>query len=67
MHPLVKAAEEAIAAYRAGKILCYEVYYFDAVNGDAGTSRVPVEALPEWLKEHPGHLIRKIERLWRLS
>lgn len=42
----------------------YSVSYFDAIQGGSGLISVRVEFLHEWLKEHPGYLIRELCPQW---
>lgn len=43
----------------------YNVSYFDALQGGSGLTRVEVDKLHHWLKEHPGYLIRCLSPCWR--
>lgn len=45
---------------------CYNVSYFDAVNGGSGLVSVPVSQLHLWLRDRPGVLIRGLSPMWSL-
>ena len=45
----------------------YDVAYFDALQGGSGLVRIKCEKLHEWLKEHPGFLIRELRPIYPLA